>query len=329
MRSWFPYPTPADPSDRHAVRGRPVALLAGALLLAACGTGGDGEPSAEIADQAPALPPLNVYTGSYPLQFFAQRIGGDRVDVRFPAPPGQDPASWSPSPEVILAYQEADLVLLNGAEYEGWTATASLPSGRVIDTSAGFADRIIVIEDGHTHSHGPEGEHSHDLTASETWLDPSLAELQAAAVRDALVALDPASTERFMAGFADLAAELRALDARLEQALAPARGRRLIGAGAGFEYLARRYDLTLEIAPFESADPGSHDFWHEVEHALGHGAERTMLLPVHPDPAMRERLEQMGIRAVVFEPLGGHPHHGHFLSMMEENLARLERGLTG
>jgi len=42
------------------------------------------------------------------------------------------------------------------------------------DTSAGFADEIIVIEDGQTHSHGPEGEHSHNVTASVTWLDLGL-----------------------------------------------------------------------------------------------------------------------------------------------------------
>ena len=37
---------------------------------------------------------LKIYVVNYPLQYFAQRIGGDNVDVFFPAPSGVDPAYW-------------------------------------------------------------------------------------------------------------------------------------------------------------------------------------------------------------------------------------------
>jgi len=53
-----------------------------------------------------------------------------------------------------------------------------------------------------------------------------------------------------------------------------------------------------------------------------------MIVPLDPSAEMRDRLEAMGIGAIVIEPLGGHPPRGDFLSMMVENLERLEAGLS-
>ncbi len=51
-----------------------------------------------------------VYTVNYPLQFFAKAIGGDDLDVVFPAPPDVDPADWTPNVDTLLDYQAADLM---------------------------------------------------------------------------------------------------------------------------------------------------------------------------------------------------------------------------
>ena len=71
-----------------------------------------------------------VYTVNYPLEYFARRIGGDRVVVEFPAPADIDPAFWNPGAATVVSYQEADLVLLNGATYAKWVAKVSLPPSR-------------------------------------------------------------------------------------------------------------------------------------------------------------------------------------------------------
>ena len=54
---------------------------------------------------------LLIYTVNYPLQYFAQRIGGEFVTVKFPAPPGIDPAFWNPDTKTVAEYQSADVIL--------------------------------------------------------------------------------------------------------------------------------------------------------------------------------------------------------------------------
>ena len=134
---------------------------------------------------------LVVYTVNYPLQYFAERIAAGHAEVILPAPAGVDPAFWQPDAATVLAYQQADLVLLNGAGYAKWLSRVSLPRRKQVDTSAAFRDRYLRVSQDVTHSHGREGDHSHSGVAFTTWLDFSLAAEQARAVAAALARLRP------------------------------------------------------------------------------------------------------------------------------------------
>jgi len=306
----------------------PALVMASGVVWAGCGNAPapDGAPAAATP---PAAPPLTVYVGAYPLEYFASRIGGERVAVHLPAPPGMDPSLWSPEPEEVLAYQNADLILLNGADFEGWVATASLPASRTVDTTAELADEIIVVEDAYSHSHGDQGHHSHDVTASVTWLDLPLAVRQAEVVMNALAHEEPENAGAFAARFLELIGDLEALDARLRAVADGARGRRLLAAAPGFEYLARAYRLELEPIRFDAGASSLHDFWHDLDHGIRHGAGSAMLWSGEPPAEVRERLEEMGIQVVIFDPAAGRPLEGDFLSVMEGNVERLRGALGG
>lgn len=58
-----------------------------------------------------------VYVVNYPLQYFTERIGAEHVKVVLPAPAGEDPAFWKPDVNTIAAFQGADLIVINGANY--------------------------------------------------------------------------------------------------------------------------------------------------------------------------------------------------------------------
>ncbi len=148
-----------------------VSLVAATGLLASCSS---SEVTDSVLDGLTSNCPI-AYTVNYPLQYFAERIGGDAIDVEFPTPPDIDPAVWMPDTEEIAQYQQADVIFLNGAGYSQWLKAVSLPASKTIYTSVPFQDRYILQEDCGTHSHGLEGDHSHCDFAFTTWLDPQLA----------------------------------------------------------------------------------------------------------------------------------------------------------
>ena len=172
-------------------------------------------PATKTPGESNGLPVIKAV--NYPLAYFAERIGGNLVDVQLSEIDG-DPAFWKPSAEDIVQFQKADIIFINGATYAKWVATSSLPEAKVVNTSATFKDQYIQVKDDSEHKHGKTGKHSHAGTAFTTWLALTLAEQQAAAIRDALVQRLPKSKSTIQANFAALKKDLSKLDADLQAA---------------------------------------------------------------------------------------------------------------
>ena len=82
----------------------PFAALALSAVLVGCGERrqADSAESAVSDDDGK----LSVYVVNYPLQYFAERIGGDRVQVTLPAPADVDPAYWSPDAATVAFWNQ-------------------------------------------------------------------------------------------------------------------------------------------------------------------------------------------------------------------------------
>jgi zinc transport system substrate-binding protein len=272
-------------------------------------------------------PALVVYTVSYPLAYFAERIGGDRVHVRFPAPPDVDPAFWKPGAEIIADYQAADLILLNGAGYAGWTRQASLPRRNLVDTSRSFRDAYLASQAGPKHQHGPGGEHSHGEIASTTWLDPQQATAQSQTIEAALARRLPEEAARLAERADGLVADLEQLDRDLAEALTAFAGEPLLASHPVYPYLARRYGLDLRSLTWEpDEDPGKAG-WQALEELLEETPARWMLWEAEPMESTREGLGARGVSVVVFEVAGNRPASGDYLAAMRSNLAALRRAV--
>ena len=266
-----------------------------------------------------------VYVVNYPLQYFAERIGGEQVSVVFPAPPDEDPAFWKPDVSVIAAFQAADLILINGAAYAKWLKTASLPKSKLLDTSRRFRADYVKTEDLAVHSHGPSGEHSHAGTAFTTWLDLRQAAQQAEAVMDGLSRLLPEHQDTFEQRYAELAQDLLALDERLDTLVAGQREQPLLASHPVYQYLARRYGLNLQSVLWEPEVLPDAEQWDELQSMLRAHPATWMLWEGDPLAASVDRLQALGIRSLVFDPCGNTPEQGDFLSVMQQNVARLQQ----
>jgi zinc transport system substrate-binding protein len=296
-------------------------LALGGLLVAVAGCSDGRNEATELASEG-AERPL-VYTTNYPLKYFVERIAAPVVDVRFLVPGGEDPAYWRPDPEDVLAMQEADLVVLNGASYEAWLKNVSLPPSRMVVTADGLRDRLISLENETTHSHGLEGEHEHSGTAFTTWLDPTLAAAQAAAIKDALAARWPRHSDQFEAQLAGLTQDLTELDTEAQEAVAGDPELPVLFSHPVYQYLARRYRLNARSVHWEPDRMPDGAEWQELLTILGDFPASWMIWEDTPLRQIRERLEPIGIRSAVFDPCANTPPSGDFLSMMEKNLQAL------
>jgi len=289
-----------------------VRRLAALAVLAAACSGPEAPPA------APARARPLVYAVNYPLEYFARRIAGDRCDVRFPAPAGVDPAFWEPDDDAVAAYQQADLILLNGATYAKWVDRASLPPSRCVDTSASFRDRFVSVPGAVTHSHGPGGQHTHAGTAFTTWLDPVQAIAQAGAIRDALQRLRPADAAAFAQGYDALAADLREIDQGFAAAIPK---QPLLASHPVYQYWARRYGLDLRSVLYEpDVDPNAEERT-AVKKLLAERPARLMVWEGAPAAETVTWLAGLGVKCFVVDPCGSRPAEGDWLAVMRQNVA--------
>lgn len=262
---------------------------------------------------------------NYPLYNFATMIGGDKVEVFFPEIEG-DPAYWQPDAASIEKFQNADLILLNGADYAKWTDKVSLPASTQVNTSKAFTDRLIEMK-GEAHSHGPEGEHSHTGYAFTTWLDLKNAVEHAEAVHEAIMDLIPEEKELFTTNFKVVKDQLSELDGQLAQIIDDQEDLEVFASHPVYQYLAKGYGVDIISYHWEPDQVPSENAWRELEHELDHHSARAMLWEDEPIPEIRKKLEGMGVKVIVFNP-GGNRNELDFISLMSKNVENLRAGLN-
>lgn len=298
-------------------------IAVAALLLGGFGCSERAEPRGEAA------PDLVVRTTFYPTTYLAQRIGGGLIEIECPLPEGEDPATWSPSPEEIGLYQRARLVVVNGAGLERWAASAALPRSRVVDTSAGLTEQLIELETA-SHSHGPRGAHSHGGVDGHTWMDPALAIEQGRAILDGLSRAFPEHADAFGANFDGLAEDLGLLDAQL--GAIDSSGVSMIARRPAYRYLARRYGWTIQNLDLDPETELAESDIVMIVSMIAPGDRGVVLWESAPLAGTVAMLEAVGLRSVVYSPAenpGPVAGEGDYLTIMRGNIERLSAALGG
>jgi zinc transport system substrate-binding protein len=266
---------------------------------------------------------VTIYVVNYPLKYFAERIAGDHATVMFPAPSEGDPAYWVPDAKTITAYQQADLILLNGANYARWVRKVSLPRSKMVNTSAKFKDRYITAKEVRTHSHGAEGKHAHESLAFTTWLDFSLAVEQAKAIAKALSRKNPSMKDTFQKNCTSLEKDLMALDREVKKIAAKNPSKPLLASHPVYDYLANRYGLNLKSVHWEPDEVPNAEQWMELNGILKDHPAEWMIWEGGPANESIKNLKSAGVNSLVFDPCGNTPGKGDFMNIMHNNLDNL------
>jgi zinc transport system substrate-binding protein len=310
---------------------RRTLAAAGALALlataAACGGGADADTGGRPS----------VVAAFYPLQFVAERVGGDRVAVSTLAKPGAEPHDLELNPRQVGEVSDARLVVyLSGFQPAVDDAVGEVGGDRAFDVTTAVP-LLDASDAGHSHEEGADegAEEGHEEEAGGTdphvWLDPVRLATIAEKVAERLAAADPDGATTYAANAAALRSQLEGLDRELADGLRTCQRREIVTSHAAFGYLADRYDLEQiglsGLTPEE--EPSPQRLARVAAEAREHGAT-TIFFETLVSPKVAETIAQeVGAQTAVLDPVEGlQPGAtGDYLSVMRANLAALRTAL--
>ena len=275
-----------------------------AVLMGALGA------SALSANIVHAQEPLQVVTSFSILDDMVSTIGGDHVSVTSLVGPDGDAHAFSPKPADAQSLADADLIVVNGLQLEGWIdrlIDASGYEGEVVVASNGIDTRSFEGHEGDhddhdDHDHATDGEeehHHHGDVDPHAWQDLENGEQYARNIRDALVKADPAHADAYRANAEHYIDEMEALDKEAKARLSriPASDRLIITSHDAFGYFADAYDLEL-LSPVginTLAEPSASDMGRLIQQIESSHA-RALFLENMTNPALINQLhEETGI----------------------------------
>ncbi|MFJ3226539.1 zinc ABC transporter substrate-binding protein [Streptomyces sp. NPDC086783] len=305
------------------------------IALAAATTVGIGTLSACSSDSAAAgnTDKFDVVASFYPMQYLAEQIGGDHVNVTTLTKPGQEPHDLEISAKQTAQLQEADAVLyLKGLQPAVDEAVAQSGVGNTIDAAT-----LTKLEDHGDVEHAHEGEeasaekeeHARD---PHVWLDPVKYSEVAKGVAAAFEKADPDHAADYAKNAEALTGKLDALDSRFEDGLKNTGTKVFFTNHAAFGYLAERYGLAQEaitgLDPESEPSPARIRELHQE--AKADGVTTVFYETLVSDKTARTLARDAGLRTAVLDPLEGITDRSagdDYLQVMNSNLKALEAAL--
>lgn len=217
------------------MRRRPLLLTLSAALLAT------------LAKPVQAAAPLRVVASFSILGDLVAQVARQRANVATLVGPDQDVHVYEPRPRDLSMVANADLLVRNGLELEGWMDRLTQAAGfrgRIVTAAAKVTPRTMR-EDGGALATDPHA-----------WQDPRNAILYVEAIRDGLAAAAPPDASAFQAAADRFSQAVRETDSWAEAMFSaiPRERRRIITTHDAFGYYGARYGIEFLAAEGISTD---------------------------------------------------------------------------
>lgn len=291
----------------------------GALTLAGCSSGG-GDQTATSASAS-----LAVAAAFYPVQFIAEQVGGEYVDVTTLTAPGVDAHDLELSPAAARQLSNTDAVLyLSGFQ-------AAVDSAIESTGAHGIDAQGVIGEHGHDSGHEDDDHHGHNHAGEDPhfWLEPLLLAEYGHVVAAEFALLDPENAHGYETNAQQLEAQLTELDAEFEAGLAQCERTELFVGHEAFGYLSERYGLSQHgLAGLDPETEPSPARVREVRQAIEDSGATTIFSESTVGAAAIESLAaDAGVQTAVLDPIEGVLDEDDYIEVMNRNLQALRAGL--
>ena len=183
---------------------------------------------------------IAVITTTYPLTYFAERIGGNRVVVTQLMKPGVEAHDFEPAPSDIRAITNSYVFIYNHPAFESWALNAATASNSGSDSQTVIVQTINLETTGEDHGGQADDDSNFD---PHVWLNPVKAQEQADRILSALIEVDPDGATIYVRNADALEVELRALDDLTSKKLSNCELGSVVVSHLAFGHMADRYDF--------------------------------------------------------------------------------------
>ncbi|MEJ2281203.1 MAG: zinc ABC transporter substrate-binding protein [Candidatus Bathyarchaeota archaeon] len=277
---------------------------------------------------------IKIAASFYPLAFFAEKIGGEKVTVKQLIPDNMEVHNWQPSFSDILTLEDADILLYNGASLDHWFEEDILnvinPTNKLIVKTT---DGLQLLET-KTENNAVENNHSEPYDP-HTWISPFLAQQQAEKIYTALIQKDPNNTQYYSSRWLELKTNLEELDADYFNYLLNKTKNEIFVAHSAFGYLAERYGFIQFGVIGISADeqPSASTYANLVEMMIDQEIFVVFVDPIYPNESAQtlgnelKRLTGHDVIILKLYFMLGEMDGLDYLEQQEKNLENLIIGL--
>jgi zinc transport system substrate-binding protein len=295
-----------------------VALLS--ITMSACSSSSDqANPSQSIsATDSTAGNIVSVQAAFYPLEFLANEIGGDLIQVTALAAAGAEPHDMELTPVQVAELEKTSLVIyIQGFMPALDQAIASQTS----DVSLNLATAVPLLATSDT------SEVAYD---PHIWLAPKNMILMATAVSDRLISLAPANKDYYTANTEILISKLEALDSEFTSGLANCQQKTLVTSHDAFGYLTSAYGFQqLGIAGLSPESEPSPARLAQISKLVSDQGITTIYYETLVSPEIAQTVAaETGATTAVLDPIEGLAAGSTdtFITVMQANLKTLIKG---
>lgn len=279
---------------------------------------------------------LTIYTTIFPLEDFAEKIGGKYVDVKSIYPAGVDTHDFEPTSKQIVKIANADLFIYNGAGMEPFADKIN-ETLKNNDVAILEASKNIELIHSHEEDHHDEDEHEgehHDMDP-HVWLDPTLAKIEAENIKNELSKQMPKHKQYFEDNFMKIESQFDDLDSQLKSLTLHSERKDIVVSHAAYGYWESRYGI--KQIPITGLSPSQEpsqkelkkvvDFTrkHKVKYILFETFATPKVASVVKDETNAEILRLNHLATVSEEDL---KNKKDYFDLMKENIQILDKTLN-
>ena len=238
---------------------------------------------------------LNVFVSILPQQYFVQQVGTEYIEVQVMVGPGQNPATYDPTPQQMVALANADIYFSIGVPFESaWLDKIK------------NNNKLTVVECCKWLANLNNHEHSHDHTNysdPHIWTSPVKVMQITELVKNSLKDKDGINTNSYEKSAAEFINQLQNLDMLVQYKTANLRKRDIIVSHPSWSYFADEYGFNQIAIEQEGKEIQASSMVKLIKLAIENNVKAIFVQPQFNHKAAEVIAKEIDAKILILDPL--------------------------